>query len=91
MPKIVCMKCGMFFHPKKNGVVVEEGMPVGDPVEGEKWVPYKLWSADLLECRVCGTEIVAGFGQQPFAEHFEKDYDQRKAAEVPVVFVKDCA
>lgn len=98
MPRMVCMKCNLFFHSKKNGVTVEEGMPRGlpfDPVTGEKvdveWVPYKLWRADLWECRGCGTLVTAGFADGPFAEHYQPDYEKLKETYGPIVsFVKDC-
>lgn len=81
----VCVKCGLFFHPKRNSTVVEEGMPVG----GE-WKPYKLWYTDLVQCRGCGTEICIGFGREPFAEHYQPSYNARKEEQPPYVFVKDC-
>lgn len=85
MPMIVCVKCRKFFHPKKNGVAVEEGMPVRD-----EWRPYKLWQADLLTCRSCGDDIIAGFGMRPIAEHFHTNYGQLKERFNPIVFVEDC-
>jgi hypothetical protein len=94
MPMIVCMKCQLFFHPKKNGVMVEEGMPVTTAYatleERTEWKPYKLWHADLLECRGCGDQIVAGFARQPYSEHYHPDYNEIKANDPPIVFVKDC-
>ncbi len=90
MPITVCMKCQKFFHPKKQGVVVEEGMPRRDSNGNDVWVPYKLWMADLHECRSCGTQIVTGFGHSHFAEHYQKDYAEQKARQLPLVFVEDC-
>lgn len=90
---IVCTKCNQFFHPKKNGVLVEEGMPRDtDQKRGEgHWLPYKLWQADLLECKGCGTEIIAGFGYVPLSEHYMPDYNRVKERLGPVrSFVKDC-
>lgn len=89
---IVCTKCGQFFHPKKNGVTVEEGMPatVNDKRGQGNWRPYKLWKADLLQCLGCGDEIIAGFAQSPFSEHYKEDYASRKATNPPHIFVKDC-
>lgn len=86
MPRIVCTKCQTFFHPKRNGVIVEEGMPDGNG----GWKPYKLWHADSLECRSCGTEIVSGFGNSPETEHFKSDYETIKSSYHIHVFVKDC-
>lgn len=92
MPRMVCMKCQLFLHPKKTGVIVEEGMPQSSadkPGEGN-WLPYKLWSADSWECRGCGVEIIAGFAAQHFAEHYEKNYGETKKRLPPYIFVKDC-
>ena len=93
---IVCVKCGKFFHPKKNGVYVEEGMPAGNGERwwekdaDEDWKPYKLWRADLIECRNCGAEVIAGFARAPVREHFMPDYAAYKAQVDVRVFVKDC-
>lgn len=93
MSRMVCMKCNLFFHPKKNGVVVEEGMPADQfatPGQGE-WLPYKLWRADLWECRGCGAEVVAGFGHTNFSEHYLPSYKKdRIMFGEPIAFVKDC-
>lgn len=83
----VCVKCGLFFHPKRNSTVVEEGMPGAVP---GGWKPYKLWFSDLVVCHGCGTEICIGFGQAPFAEHYMPNYEEIKKAHPPYVFVKDC-
>lgn len=77
MPKPVCVKCGLFFKPERNGYTVEEGMPSGnDPRKkfAEGWKSYKLWRGDLLKCAGCGTEIVVGFAHVPISEHYMGDY-----------------
>lgn len=63
--KIMCVKCGRQLKCKKNEVIVEES--VGN-------CSYCIWEADLWECPKCGTEIIAGFGLEPIAVHFQKDY-----------------
>lgn len=78
MPKPVCVKCQRFFRPKRNGIGVLENMPATNgAVPGfeapEQWRPYKLWDADLYECKGCGAEIVVGFGHVPMAEHFQTE------------------
>lgn len=88
MPRMVCTKCHKFLHPKRNGVVVEEGMPADHTLQS--WVPYKLWMADLWECRTCGFEIVAGFAPDAFLHHFMPEYKRWKASRTPYVFVEDC-
>ena len=51
---IVCTKCQKFFHPKKNGVYIEELMPTNTRNPRSEWESYKLWTGDALECRSCG-------------------------------------
>ncbi|MFH1742829.1 MAG: hypothetical protein ABIH23_27820 [bacterium] len=63
--KMVCVKCEIEFRPEENGVHVHELMHNDTEI-------YKIWDADLWKCPSCGTLVVAGFGQKPFAEHFEK-------------------
>jgi len=66
MPKMVCVKCNVEFRPEKNGIIVAEMFQKNTAI-------YKLWSADLWKCPVCGVEVVAGFAMDPFAEHYETD------------------
>lgn len=63
--------CGRFMRPKKNSVTVEELMEDG--------APYRLWDADLWECPECETQIIAGFAQEPFAEHYQPSYAGTRA------------
>ena len=65
MPKLVCTKCETELYPKKNEVYVVETASFG---------PYKLWSADLWECKGCGFQIVSGFGNNPIAEHYQRGF-----------------
>lgn len=88
--KPACVKCGLFFQPKKNGVVLEEGRPVDHPSGQQEWLPYKLWHADLLECTGCGTQIIVGYGFEPLSEHYKPGYAQWKERFPPIVFIKDC-
>lgn len=89
---IVCVKCRRFFRPKKNGFVVEEGMPGGHKFvdEASSWGAYKLWHADLLACPDCETQIVAGFGRKPISEHFMSDYTAWRERYPPQLFIPDC-
>jgi hypothetical protein len=83
MPKPVCVKCQRFYRPKKSGIGIVEGMPIGGAginppgtAAPEMWRPYKLWMADLWHCLGCGHELVTGFGQQPVAiQHQDKFAD----------------
>jgi len=84
---MVCVKCGKFLKIKQNGVSVEEGMPLNDGM----WGPYKIWQADLWECRECGIEIISGFGHRPIAEHYKKEeYARIRRSCKPLVMVNDC-
>ena len=92
--KPVCVKCGLFFKPKKNGAVWKEGKPVGElrngkPVDGT-WSSYKLWYGDWWECRQCGSQIIVGIGANPIAHCHESVYRELKKDMKPVVFVEDC-
>jgi len=69
MIKRVCVKCQVEFKPEKNGIYVAEMMMKNTKV-------YKLWTADLLKCPVCGFLIVASFSQKA-AEHFEMDLEEK--------------
>ena len=69
MPKQVCVKCEVEFKPEANGVVVAEMFRKNQKI-------YKLWVADLWKCPICGVEIVAGFAQYRFAEHFQDDCEK---------------
>ena len=83
---LVCLNCRLFFRIKKNGVIIEEGMP--DGTGGS--VPYKLWQADLYECRGCGCQLVTGFGQGPIPEHFQDGYATVREHHPPLVHIPDC-
>jgi len=61
----ICVNCNVAYITKKNGVVVEELADFGS---------YKLWNADLKKCPKCYHQIISGFSQQSFAEHYQKGY-----------------
>jgi hypothetical protein len=82
--KPICVECKLFFKPKKNEVAFEEGFGDGT---GK---PYKLWLADLWECRGCGRQIIVGAGASPVAEHYQPDYAQSQAHFAPMLLVDDC-
>jgi hypothetical protein len=90
MPKPVCVKCSLFFKPKKNGVTWEEGAPHRTERGGEEWGPYKLWEGDLWECRGCGVEIVVGHGSQPLSIAHEEDYYRKRESFGVLLRVDDC-
>lgn len=86
MSGLVCLPCGKFFRPKKNGVWIEEGMPISKT----EWGPYKIWQADLVECPSCRTEVVTGFGMKAAVEHFQPDYSKFREMAKPIARIDDC-
>ena len=66
MPKMVCVKCETEFKIEENGIIVAEMFQENKKI-------YKLWFADLWKCPVCNMEVVAGFGNYNFAEHYKDD------------------
>lgn len=91
MVKPICVPCGLFYRPEKNGQPVEEGKPHRErdqPVrwrgtnpdgprwsEYKEWTSYKLYIGDKWKCRGCGSEIIVGINGI-MAEHFHKDYEE---------------
>lgn len=78
MPKPICVKCQRFYRPKKNGVLALEGKPIHPDAQpgieqADLWTPYKLWHADLMECRGCGHQLIVGFGHSPIWQDFQPD------------------
>jgi hypothetical protein len=66
--------------PKRNGIYVLEQMPKSIKAlpgleNGDDWQPYKVWVADLSECHLCGTQVVAGFGLRPVSECHMENFD----------------
>lgn len=74
--KPICVKCKLFFHPERNGIAFEEGMPRPTPENPAAWGSYKLWVGDLWKCRGCGAQIVTG-SSGPIREHYEEDYAEQ--------------
>jgi len=50
---------------KKNEVYVIEVATFG---------PAAIWSADLWACPTCNERMIAGFGLNPIAEHYEENF-----------------
>ena len=77
--KPVCVTCQRFFRCTRIGFYFTEGMPTENLAqpgtsEPEKWNPYKVWVSDRFECEGCGAVILAGFGSQPIAEHYQEEF-----------------
>ena len=93
MPKPVCVQCQTFYRVKKNGIVLLEQMPVATAAEPgtidpTAWEPYKIWLADLYECRSCGMQIVTGYGANPASKHHEQGF--MEAMQYVTHIVNDC-
>ena len=69
MPKVICVDCQVEYVPAKNGAVLIEHFT-------DEQLPYKIWNVDALRCPVCGTTILAGFANQPFAVHYQTDFEE---------------
>jgi hypothetical protein len=65
-PGYACAACLTILRPRKNDVCV------CITFEGGK--PYQLWQADLWECPDCGNQVILGYGQEAWAEHFQPDF-----------------
>ena len=65
--KPICVPCGRFYRPEKNGVLF---------VEALDGTPYKLWSGDKWKCPNCGSEVIVGSGLEPISEHYEPDFTE---------------
>jgi Zn-finger nucleic acid-binding protein len=61
-----CPECGIELRAKQNAVGVEVMSDFG---------PYQYFHADLMHCPECGKVVLAGFGNGPIVEHYQKpDY-----------------
>lgn len=69
MPKSVCVNCEVELKPEHNGVIIAEMFQNNSKL-------YKLWEADLWKCPECGLEVILGFAQQPFMEHWQGPIEQ---------------
>lgn len=78
----ICVPCGRFFFPKKNGIAFVENMN-----KSGQQTPYKLWLGDSWECRGCGASIIVGAGTTAVSEHYMEDFAQKMNSYNPKVFV----
>ena len=65
-----CVDCQTGYVPLKNDIVVLETMD-------NKMQPYKLWCADLLQCPLCKSRVITGFGNKCIGEHYEPDFKEK--------------
>ena len=65
-PGYACVSCKTYLRPRKNDITVLQQDSEGHP--------YKLWCADLWECPDCGTQVILGYGENAFSEHYEDDF-----------------
>ncbi len=64
--RIICTDCGRDFKNIRSGVLVKELFQKNKEV-------YRVWMADYLACPECGDGVVARFGDNPIAEHWDKE------------------
>ena len=69
--KVVCVECGQEMKVKEVGVEVSE--------HGGDSKPYKVWSADLLECPNCEKQVIAGFADRPSLQRPDERLDEASA------------
>lgn len=65
----VCATCGLTMKPLRNGIFAVEMMNNTDA--------YKIWSADLLYCPHCESQVIVGFAPYPLMEHFEDGFQEK--------------
>ena len=86
MPKLTCVKCSVDLKPEENGVKVVELMRNDTEI-------YKIWDTDLWKCPICGIEIIGGYAQEPFFEHYKGNgqelLNKFKANNERIVFCKE--
>jgi len=63
----VCVKDGREMRPVDNDAVCVDTADFG---------PCQIWCCDKWRCPECGFEMLVGFGQGPFAEHYQEDFDK---------------
>lgn len=63
----VCVQCGIEHRIKQNGFSVVEMFM--DPPQ-----PYRIWSADLWECPVCGAQTTVR-AAKPRAEYSDEHFE----------------
>ena len=68
---MVCVNCEVELKPEKNEVRIAEMFQRNTAI-------YKLWDADLWQCPICKTQIIAGFGQECIVEHYQPDFEKIK-------------
>ena len=96
MPKPVCVPCGRFFRPSKNGRTWTEMKPVvnGAPPGKEKpeqWAFYKAWLSDEWKCPGCGTLIIVGHAGEPFAQDYHpRAIEKARDAGADRIIINDC-
>ena len=66
----VCVKCECELRPETCGVGTLDMFNPSDKPEPQ---PYQMWDSDLYKCPKCGYEIMAGFGDNPIAHHWEEN------------------
>ena len=64
----VCVQCQARMSVKRMGVAVVE--TAGVPAK-----PFRIWRADLMQCPICGRELLSHFSHEPVAEQHHEDFE----------------
>jgi predicted RNA-binding Zn-ribbon protein involved in translation (DUF1610 family) len=78
--KPVCVKCEVELKLVTNGIIVCDTTSNG---------PYKLWNADKYKCPKCGAEIIVGFAESAYYEHYDEGF-QKHIAIIPKSNLVQC-
>jgi len=73
IPTAICCVCRVAMRCQKNSVLVEMMTKDG---HGESMSLYKI-DSDRWQCPKCGIQILTGFADEPFAEHWQEKYAER--------------
>ena len=69
MPATMCINCTVEYKTVRQGVTVIEMF--NDPP-----IPHAIWNADMQQCG-CGRIIIAGYGANPVALHYQPDFQEK--------------
>lgn len=82
----ICVKCEVPMKSEHTGAIVVE-------LFGKNAAIYRMWRGDTWRCPVCGQEIVSGFADKPFAEHFAHNCPEvlqaKKAIGSPIIYMNE--
>lgn len=77
MTHLTCSRCKIRMQIKKQGVTVVT-------MFNEPPTPYQLIQADLFSCPGCDAEIIGGYADRQFSEHFQPDFKEQMEKSAPL-------